>query len=96
MAQALGNLRRTCRCGEVTEAMIGQEVTLMGWVAKCRNKGGIAFVDGSRFGAQPEVVVLRVDVHQLEVLLALNRCRVFHILKHHVLHAHFIVHLRRA
>ena len=45
MAQALGNLRRTCRCGEVTEAMIGQEVTLMGWVAKCRNKGGIAFVD---------------------------------------------------
>ncbi len=45
MAQALGSLRRTCRCGEVTEAMIGQEVTLMGWVAKCRNKGGIAFVD---------------------------------------------------
>ena len=45
MAQALGNLRRTCRCAEVTEAMIGQEVTLMGWVAKCRNKGGIAFVD---------------------------------------------------
>ena len=33
------------RCAEVTEEMIGSQVTLMGWVAKCRNKGGIVFVD---------------------------------------------------
>ena len=45
MAESIKGLRRTCRCGEVTEAMIGQEVTLMGWVAKCRNKGGIVFID---------------------------------------------------
>ena len=45
MAEALNGLKRTCRCGEVTEAMIGQRVTLMGWVAKMRNKGGIVFVD---------------------------------------------------
>ncbi|MCR5295033.1 MAG: aspartate--tRNA ligase [Lachnospiraceae bacterium] len=45
MAESIRGLKRTCRCGEVTEAMIGREVTLMGWVAKCRNKGGIVFVD---------------------------------------------------
>ena len=45
MAESMSGLRRTCRCAEVTEEMIGQKVTLMGWVAKCRNKGGIVFVD---------------------------------------------------
>ena len=38
-------LKRTCRCAEVTEKLIGTEVTLMGWVQKNRNKGGIVFVD---------------------------------------------------
>ncbi len=38
-------LKRTCRCGEVTESYIGQEVTLMGWVQKRRNLGGMIFVD---------------------------------------------------
>ena len=38
-------LHRTCRCTEVTEAFLGKEVTLMGWVAKARDKGGIIFVD---------------------------------------------------
>ena len=45
MAESMQGLKRTCRCAEVTEAMIGQEVTLMGWVQKNRNKGGILFVD---------------------------------------------------
>ena len=45
MAESMKGLKRTCRCAEVTEEMIGQSVTLMGWVAKCRNKGGIVFVD---------------------------------------------------
>ncbi|MDO4803618.1 MAG: aspartate--tRNA ligase [Lachnospiraceae bacterium] len=45
MAESMSGLRRTCLCGEVTEDMIGQKITLMGWVAKCRNKGGIVFVD---------------------------------------------------
>ena len=45
MAESMKGLKRTCRCAEVTEDMIGRSVTLMGWVAKCRNKGGIVFVD---------------------------------------------------
>ena len=38
-------LHRSHRCAEVTKEMIGNEVTLMGWVQKSRNKGGIVFVD---------------------------------------------------
>ncbi len=38
-------LHRSHRCAEVTKADIGSEVTLMGWVQKSRNKGGIVFVD---------------------------------------------------
>ena len=38
-------LKRTHRCAEVTKAEIGSTVTLMGWVQKSRNKGGIVFVD---------------------------------------------------
>jgi aspartyl-tRNA synthetase len=45
MAESMKGLRRTCRCAEVTEENIGQTVTLMGWVAKLRNKGGIVFAD---------------------------------------------------
>ena len=45
MAESMYGLHRTCRCAEVTKEMIGSEVTLMGWVQKSRNKGGIVFVD---------------------------------------------------
>ena len=45
MAESMYGLHRTCRCAEVTKEMIGSEVTLMGWVQKARNKGGIVFVD---------------------------------------------------
>ncbi|MCI5901273.1 MAG: aspartate--tRNA ligase [Blautia sp.] len=45
MAESMKGLHRTCRCAEVTSEMIGKEVTLMGWVQKARNKGGIVFVD---------------------------------------------------
>lgn len=45
MAETMKGLHRTHRCAEVTKAEIGSEVTLMGWVQKSRNKGGIVFVD---------------------------------------------------
>ena len=45
MAESMLGLKRTCRCAELSEANIGQTVTVMGWVAKQRNKGGLVFVD---------------------------------------------------
>lgn len=45
MAETMKGLKRTCRCGELSGANVGQTVTVMGWVAKQRNKGGIIFVD---------------------------------------------------
>jgi len=45
MAESMKGLKRTCCCAELSEANEGQEVTIMGWVQKQRNKGGIIFVD---------------------------------------------------
>ncbi|MBC8614952.1 MULTISPECIES: aspartate--tRNA ligase [Clostridia] len=45
MAESMQGLHRTCRCAEVTTQMVSSEVTLMGWVQKARDKGGIIFVD---------------------------------------------------
>ena len=45
MAESMQGLHRTCRCAEVSTQMVGSEVTLMGWVQKARDKGGIIFVD---------------------------------------------------
>lgn len=45
MAESMKGLKRTCRCGELSAANIGETVTVMGWVQKQRNKGGIIFVD---------------------------------------------------
>lgn len=45
MAESMKGLKRSCRCGELSGEDIGREVTVMGWVAKNRNKGGIVFVD---------------------------------------------------
>ncbi len=45
MAESMTGLKRTCRCAELGKENIGQTVTVMGWVQKSRNKGGIVFVD---------------------------------------------------
>ncbi len=45
MAESMLGLKRSHRCTEVTAACAGNEVTVMGWVQKNRNKGGIIFVD---------------------------------------------------
>lgn len=45
MAESMKGLKRTHRCAEVNHQMIGEDVTLMGWVQRSRNKGGIIFVD---------------------------------------------------
>ena len=45
MAESMQGLKRSHRCTEVSSADIGEKVTVMGWVQKSRNKGGIIFVD---------------------------------------------------
>lgn len=45
MAESMEGLKRTHRCGELSAANVGETVTVMGWVQKQRNKGGIIFVD---------------------------------------------------
>ncbi len=45
MAEAMKGLHRSYRCTEVCAEDIGKSVTVMGWVQKQRNKGGIIFVD---------------------------------------------------
>lgn len=45
MAESMKGWKRSHRCTELTSANIGEEVTVMGWVQKQRNKGGIIFVD---------------------------------------------------
>lgn len=45
MAESMKGLKRSHRCGELSAADAGRNVTVMGWVQKQRNKGGIIFVD---------------------------------------------------
>jgi aspartyl-tRNA synthetase len=44
MAEFLGGWKRSHMCGDVRETMVNQDVTLMGWVQRVRNLGGILFV----------------------------------------------------
>lgn len=45
MAESMQGLKRTHRCAELSSANVGETVTIMGWVQKNRNKGGLVFVD---------------------------------------------------
>ncbi len=45
MPESMKGLKRSCRCAELSRSDIGKTVTVMGWVQRNRNKGGIIFVD---------------------------------------------------
>ena len=45
MAESMQGMHRTHRCTELSNANIGEYVTVMGWVQKRRNLGGMIFVD---------------------------------------------------
>ncbi|WP_368273471.1 aspartate--tRNA ligase, partial [Enterocloster bolteae] len=66
-------------CTEVTTAHIGQEVTVMGWVQKSRNKGGIIFVD------------LRDRSGILQIIFEENDCGAENFAKAEKLRSEFVV-----
>lgn len=54
---------RTKTCGELTEANVGEKVTLCGWVSKVRNLGFLVFVDlRDRYG----ITQISIDAKEFE------------------------------
>ena len=45
MIDLLGNLKRTDYCGDLRKKDVGREVTLLGWVQRRRDLGGLIFVE---------------------------------------------------
>ena len=78
MAESMKGLKRTHRCGELSAANIGEKVTVMGWVQKQRNKGGIIFVD------------LRDRAGILQVIFEESDCGTEHFAKAEKLRSEFV------
>ena len=43
--ESMGGLKRTQHCNALNTSHVGQEVTLMGWVMRRRDHGGVIFID---------------------------------------------------
>ncbi|MEG1847837.1 MAG: aspartate--tRNA ligase [Lachnospiraceae bacterium] len=79
MAESMAGLKRTHRCTEVTEQNIGDCVTVMGWVQKSRNKGGIIFVD------------LRDRSGLLQIIFEESDCQAVNFAKAEKLRSEFVI-----
>ncbi len=65
--ESMKGFRRTHDCNTVTEETIGQEVTLMGWVLRRRDHGGLIFIDlRDRKGITQVVFAPEVDAESHE------------------------------
>jgi len=79
MAEAMKGLHRSHRCTEVSINDIGNSVTVMGWVQKQRNKGGIIFVD------------LRDRSGILQIIFEESECGAEHFAKAERLRSEFVI-----
>ena len=79
MAESMKGLKRTHRCGELSAANVGEIVTVMGWVQKQRNKGGIIFVD------------MRDRAGILQVIFEESDCGAEHFEKAAALRSEFVI-----
>src|SRR5512139_3648767 len=57
MADQLGTLTRTHTCGALRESDVGADATLLGWVHRVRDLGGVLFIDVRDRGGLTQVVV---------------------------------------
>lgn len=57
MSESMGSWKRSCLCGEVSEAMVGQELTLMGWCHKQRDLGGLLFITLRDLAGEVQLVI---------------------------------------
>ncbi|MCI8946437.1 MAG: aspartate--tRNA ligase [Lachnospiraceae bacterium] len=79
MAEAMKGLHRSHRCAELGMQDVGAQVTLMGWVQKQRNKGGIIFVD------------LRDRSGVIQIIFEESDCGAAHFAKAEKLRSEFVV-----
>ncbi len=79
MAESMKGLHRSHRCTEVSNKNIGDTVTVMGWVQKNRNKGGIIFVD------------LRDRTGLLQIIFEENDCGIENFAKAERLRSEFVI-----
>ncbi len=68
MPERPGNLKRSCYCGEVSEADVGNVITLMGWVQRRRDHGGLIFIDLRDREGLVQLVFNPEDNHDLHAM----------------------------
>ena len=79
MAESMKGWKRSHRCTELSIANVGEEVTVMGWVQKQRNKGGIIFVD------------LRDRSGILQIIFEESDCGVENFAKAEKMHSEYVI-----